>query len=778
SKPIKPRLTFAQVKAGLNQSVVSEIFHRYGPQINPDDKVEKQGSQLKIGSLYMSVSGNKAGLWNRFSDGSKGDIFSFVEEASGCSKYESLEIIASHAGIVAEHDLTTKHTKTRSSAVTKDGTESKQNSTTKEAWIASEIVPKSATRFNAEKDLAFLTKQGNIISLVHEYKNQDNQLLGYAVRIEDSEGKKQVLPVAFCHNEAKGKSRWQLKGFSDAGMKPIYGLEKIKQHPNKPILIVEGEKTADAAAKLLPDHNVISWMGGAQAVDKVDWSKLANRIVAIWPDNDKPGIRAAKDIANHIDCHNGFNGLATIIDTEKLELPKKWDLADKLPQDSIIDKSNLSSIIDNASYNTAKAGKKLELSQAISNKFGNNKNEVLDSIDMLIATNRICKDEYISKEIYHDSLIAIAHLKGIDLAQIKDHKDFVTSISSVQAEYQSLHRNYEQNILSQQGLNANSTSTSKGNAGLSTKEQLAHDLIRDTSILHQVQLEQNKLTATHTQHIEKTVHSEIEKMQRFTDSDKEHAANNAYKAISSKNWRDKLDVTNLAKTSDISLKFTAKSIDEFLVGARSSTQMQSAHGYLENIRKYSLDENAILTTFKEGRTAGIDALKEMSNKLTIASGLAAEHSPVIAEAQQWGYKANDTDIAKALLGMDNREATKYIAGLRNNHLESYFERNLHNFAVQKQEAITPNAILSVIGKEQEFLSGLHSNIKYHDYDTTLLAKCELAHKQKEENTLDSLKDIAHQSLASGATNENELVSDLRQVTDLKEAHTKLDKDIE
>jgi hypothetical protein len=212
-------------------------------------------------------------------------------------------------------------------------------------------------------------------------------------------------------------------------------------------------------------------------------------------------------------------------------------------------------LLDNASYNTAKAGKKLELSQGVFKQFGKGNNEILGSIDMLIVTNRICKDKYISKEIYHDSLIAIAQSKGIDLAQIKDHKDFVTSISSVQAEYQSLHRNYEQNILSQQGLNANSANTSKGKAGLSTKEQLAHDLIRDTSILHQVQLEQNKLTSTHTEHIDKTVHSEIEKMQRFTDSDKEHAANNAYKTISSKNWRDKLDVTNLAKTSDISQQF-------------------------------------------------------------------------------------------------------------------------------------------------------------------------------------------------------------------------------
>ena len=40
-----------------------------------------------------------------------------------------------------------------------------------------------------------------------------------------------------------------LKGFSDNGTKPIYGLEKLAQYPDKPILIVEGEKAADAATK-------------------------------------------------------------------------------------------------------------------------------------------------------------------------------------------------------------------------------------------------------------------------------------------------------------------------------------------------------------------------------------------------------------------------------------------------------------------------------------------------------------------------------------------------
>ncbi|MGV2432439.1 MAG UNVERIFIED_CONTAM: DUF6371 domain-containing protein [Rickettsiaceae bacterium] len=127
------------------------------------------------------------------------------------------------------------------------------------------------------------------------------------------------------------KSEWRLKGFDDgAGFKPIYGLEKLALH--KKILIVEGEKTADIAQELFPEYIVISWLGGSHNASKVDWSKLKNKEIIIWPDNDKPGIKAAFQINSLCDFR------ATIINPNSLKiggdfysLPNKWDLADQLP---------------------------------------------------------------------------------------------------------------------------------------------------------------------------------------------------------------------------------------------------------------------------------------------------------------------------------------------------------------------------------------------------------------------------------------------------------------
>jgi hypothetical protein len=196
--------------------------------------------------------------------------------------------VANHAGIVATNKgefkiSTTINTQTKDTNII----ESKP----RDEWVAQGVIAANiAEAFNQTKDLAFLVKKGNLttsnkITNTYKYRNIDSKLLGFAVRIEEgTTGNKKVLPVAYCHNAATGKSRWMSKSFSDNGTKPIYGLEKLAKHPDKPILIVEGEKTVDAATKLLPNYTVISWMGGAQSVDRADWSRLSNKIITIWPE--------------------------------------------------------------------------------------------------------------------------------------------------------------------------------------------------------------------------------------------------------------------------------------------------------------------------------------------------------------------------------------------------------------------------------------------------------------------------------------------------------------
>ena len=78
---------------------------------------------------------------------------------------------------------------------------------------------------------------------------------------------------------------------SDGGMafpepRPLYGLDRLAARPDATVLVVEGEKCADAAHAELPDLVVVSWPGGGKADGKVDWSPLAGRKVITWADAD------------------------------------------------------------------------------------------------------------------------------------------------------------------------------------------------------------------------------------------------------------------------------------------------------------------------------------------------------------------------------------------------------------------------------------------------------------------------------------------------------------
>jgi putative DNA primase/helicase len=93
------------------------------------------------------------------------------------------------------------------------------------------------------------------------------------------------------------------------------------------VLIVEGEKTADAARRICPGV-VVTWPGGSKAAKFVDWSPLAGRKVNIWPDRDQPGIEAARAIVK---------ALAGIAAKVRIIAPPPgpmdgWDLADAVAE--------------------------------------------------------------------------------------------------------------------------------------------------------------------------------------------------------------------------------------------------------------------------------------------------------------------------------------------------------------------------------------------------------------------------------------------------------------
>ena len=160
-------------------------------------------------------------------------------------------------------------------------------------------------------------------SALWRYADGQGRTLGYVARFETPEGKV-ILPLCVGHY-GTGRPQWIWKALPEP--RPLYGLPGL-QRTDSPVLVVEGEKTADAAQILFPNYAVLTWSGGANAVGKADWSPLVGRAVIIWPDNDGPGFKAALEIAALLKSI----AVSVHIVLPPTSLPEKWDVADPAPE--------------------------------------------------------------------------------------------------------------------------------------------------------------------------------------------------------------------------------------------------------------------------------------------------------------------------------------------------------------------------------------------------------------------------------------------------------------
>jgi putative DNA primase/helicase len=117
--------------------------------------------------------------------------------------------------------------------------------------------------------------------------------------------------------------------------RPLYNLSAIAEQPNAPIIICEGEKSADAAALIFPKSIATTSSGGANAFDKTDWKPLAGRRVLIWPDNDEAGRKYASEVAAilaDLGCEVSIIDAAALVTQIKTPNPDGFDAADALDE--------------------------------------------------------------------------------------------------------------------------------------------------------------------------------------------------------------------------------------------------------------------------------------------------------------------------------------------------------------------------------------------------------------------------------------------------------------
>jgi len=168
--------------------------------------------------------------------------------------------------------------------------------------------------------VVYITTKGEtrdaIAAAVHVYRTSAGRAHHLVVRVEPPNSRKWFLPL-----------RWDGRVWR-AGAQPrpatVYGLELLAVPGLRQVVIVEGEKAADAVNRRdLAGLLAVTWPGGSAAVERADWTPLAGRHVVAWPDADDPGRAAMQRLAAIL-----APNVASLKLVKTDDLPKGFDAAD------------------------------------------------------------------------------------------------------------------------------------------------------------------------------------------------------------------------------------------------------------------------------------------------------------------------------------------------------------------------------------------------------------------------------------------------------------------
>ncbi|CTQ56844.1 Superfamily II helicase [Roseibium album] len=153
------------------------------------------------------------------------------------------------------------------------------------------------------------------------YRNTAGELLGFIYRFEQKDGAKSFRPLCLFQQGDALTWRWEMW----PAPRPLYGLERLAANPDEPVLVAEGEKSADAAQVLLPQFVCMTSPGGSKSAAKADWSTLKGRTVILWPDADEPGQTYAETVARLLK-EAGVELVSVLVPPG--DVPAGWDAAD------------------------------------------------------------------------------------------------------------------------------------------------------------------------------------------------------------------------------------------------------------------------------------------------------------------------------------------------------------------------------------------------------------------------------------------------------------------
>lgn len=313
-----------QAKQSLEDQLkasIEPLLYKLYPE-GPTSKDRHNFRFRNKGSLSVAHSGTKAGQFYDFEQNHGGGLLKLIQIELGLGKREARLWAEEFLGKIAHFDIPAGFLKRE------------RDSKPEDVWVS--LKPPSDQPAPSLENIEGrrLDKYFNEVCR-HAYRDIDGEMLYYVLRLHSKSEPKQKVTPPLSYGYWKSKPdqlKWELKGYKEE-QRSLYNLHQLKQHPLAPVLVVEGEKTADLGLKKFPKDSYIcvTWPGGAGAVEKADWTPLTGRRVWVWPDNDLAGIQAASKVCQEL-RKVGVESLqqVEVSDLKKL-FPEKWDLADELP---------------------------------------------------------------------------------------------------------------------------------------------------------------------------------------------------------------------------------------------------------------------------------------------------------------------------------------------------------------------------------------------------------------------------------------------------------------
>ncbi len=282
AKPKRP--TFAQVKRASHQAIERVLAHWLPGGKLVDGKKEYTApnptrADKHAGSLKVNIA---KGTWSDFATGDKGgDLIDLVRYLDRCTDVDACNKLADFLNVTASGQPAPVPNKPKATE-----------------WKAVLPIPAEAMAAIPSKHY-----RHGAPSKVWIYKDARGEALMVLYRFDlgpDADGKsrKVFAPLTWCKQLATGEKQWRWQGMPEP--RPLLRLDVLSKRRSAPVVVCEGEKSADAAAELLPHYVATCWPNGTNSWQKADFAPLAGRDVLLWPDNDAPGLSCMDALADHL----------------------------------------------------------------------------------------------------------------------------------------------------------------------------------------------------------------------------------------------------------------------------------------------------------------------------------------------------------------------------------------------------------------------------------------------------------------------------------------------